>query len=206
MSTLGAVIDAVKANLEIVDTEKDAIISGFVRTALRQLQKKRYWFLLKRTNLTLVSGGSSVTLPSDYSTIKTIHLIKNNNIYTQNNGFDIVNYDDFYADYLTTSEVPTGYPCACTILDNNSEKAILFDKSPSSNLIVPITYYAQDTTLPTSSSDISIWFDEGFDLVRALTQLLYQRYSQNDTAAATDEVTFYTQALNQQNDFNLPVL
>lgn len=205
MSTLGAVIDAVKDNLEIVDTEKDATISGFVRTSLRQLRKKRYWFLLKRSNLTLVSGGSSVTLPSDYSTMNTVHLIESGTIYTKDTGFHLVTYDEFYSDYLTETTVPTGRPNGCTVLDNVSESLILFNRAPTSNLTIPITYYVQDTTLPTATGDTSVWFDDGFDLVRALTQLLYQRYSQNDTQAATDEVTFYTQTLNQQNDFYLPV-
>lgn len=205
MSTLGAVIDAVKDNLEIVDSEKDATISGFVRTSLRQLRKKRYWFLLKRTNLTLSSGGSSVTLPSDYSTMNTVHLIDSGAIYTNDTGFHLVTYDNFYSAYLTAATVPTGIPTGCTVVDNASESLILFNRAPTSNMTIPITYYMQDAVLPTVTGDTSVWFDDGFDLVRALTQLLYQRYSQNDTQAATDEVTFYTQALNSQNDFHLPV-
>ena len=206
MSTLGAVLNAVKDNLEIVDSDKDATINGFARTALRQLRKKRYWFLLKRTNLTLTASTNTITLPTDYSTIESVHMQAGGVILTKNTGFFLVNYDDFYAEFLTNTTVPSGDPTACTVLDNVSESSILFNRAPTANRTVPITYYVQDATLPTSIDDASVWGDDGFDLWRALTQLLYQRYAQNDTAAATDEVTFYTQALNNQNDFHLPII
>jgi hypothetical protein len=206
MTTLGAVLNAVKDNLEIADSDKDATINGFARTALRQLRKKRYWFLLKRTNLTLTASTNTVILPTDYSTIESVNMQVGGVILTKNTGFALVNYDDFYAEYLTTTTVPSGDPTGCTVLDNVSESSILFNRAPTANRTVPITYYVQDATLPTASGDVSVWGDDGFDLWRALTQLLYQRYAQNDTAAATDEVTLYTQILNSQNDFNLPII
>lgn len=197
MSTLAAVRNEVKANLGIVGTSQDSAIDGYIRTTLRQQRQKRYWFLRRRTTLTLSQGGYSVSLPSGFSVPDFANLIYGNRKYTNNTGFKLVDYD------VLTSSIVTG----TRITIQPTMWALAFDNTIEINTLAPdagtieLVYFCQDVTLPTVDSDTSVWFDDGYDFIRAATQVLYATFNEGDRETPAGEMQAFLQRLDDKHNF-----
>ncbi len=199
MSTLAAVRNEVKANLGIVGTSQDSAIDGYVRTVLRQQRQKRYWFLRRRATLTLSQGGYSVSLPSGFSVPDFADLIYNSTRYKQKTGFALVDYDNLTA-LIPNSTRDTRRPAAWAIaFDGTLETDSLAEVAAT----IEMVYFAQDATLPSADGDTSIWFDDGFDFIRASTQTLYATFNEGDRETPASEMQAFLQRLDDKNAFYL---
>lgn len=197
MSTLAAVRNEVKANLTIVGSSQDTAIDGYIRTTLRNLRKKRYWFLRRRTTLALAQGGFLVSLPAGFSAPDFANLYYDGRVYSQNTGFQLMDYQQLAASiYTTTREQRRPYRWALAF--NN---ALETDSLAQQAATLEFVYFCQDITLPTADSDTSVWFDDGFDVVRASTQLLYSQFNEGNVQAPATELQAYLQRLDDKHMF-----
>ena len=199
MSTLAAVRNEVKANLGIVGTSQDSAIDGYIRTVLRQQRQKRYQFLRRRTTLTLSQGGYSVALPSGFSVPDFANLIYQSRKYGQETGFALTDYSVMTGSIYTGTRIskqPTMWSIA---FDNTIE----LDSLAQDAATIEFVYFCQDATLPTADSDTSVWFDDGFDFIRAATQTLYATFNEGDRETPASEMQAFLQRLDDKNAFYL---
>lgn len=197
MSTLATVRNEIKANLTIVDTLQDSAIDGFIRASLRNLRQKRYWFLRRRSTLTLAAGGYSVSLPTDFSVPDFANLSYNGRRYTQKTGFVLVDYMELQDSIINTTR-DTRRPYRWAIAFSGTlETDSLADAAGD----IEMVYYAQDVTLPTSDGDTSLWFDDGYDVVRASAQLLYAQFNEGNTEMPSTELQAYLKRLDDKQMF-----
>lgn len=180
MTTAGDIRDRIKLDLVINGSAYDAQILAAIQSALRQLRGKRYWFLETVATLTLVPTANSLTLPDTWGAPQSFSLLYGGQNLSDGQGFDFLTYDRLRYTYWTTNPLPTTVPRACAIVN----QTLYFSCLSNSTYSINATYYAQDATLP-DAGDTSIWFDEGYDVVRSLAQFIFKRNAQGFTA--TDE-------------------
>lgn len=189
--------EQIKSDLVIVGTIYDAQIDTAIRSALRQLRIRKFWFLETIANLTLASGSSSLALPDNFAAPEIFDLISGGSRFTDGDSFDFLSFEDLRAKYWTDNPIPTGTPVACAI----SNRTLYFSHIANQEYTIPSVYYAKDATEP-QASDTSIWFDDGYDVVRSMAQYIFKRDSQGYTASEEDGsmVTNYMSALGRQHE------
>lgn len=198
MANVSDIRDQIKDDLVIVgSTDYDNQIDKAIQSALRALRKRKYWFLEKKDNLTLASGDSSLTLPTDFSCADTFQLISGGTRLRHNYGFDFLDHNDLEEVYYDVDPLPTGQPAACAVLNGT----LYFSHIADQAYTIPAVYFQQDATLPTASQS-SVWFDDGYDVVRSLAQLIFKRDSQHYTAAEEDGNMYdrYLNTLDRQHE------
>lgn len=162
----------IKSALVIKVATYDANIDAAIRSAIRLLQRKRYWFLQKTDTITLSAGASSVSVPADFAMPDKFSLIDGSSRKMHGYGFDYLEYDEFVRRYYYEATVPTGTPLACALRN----RTLFTSHAPSSDTSIIVDYYRKDTALPTLDGDTSVWFgDEGFDLCRVTAQFIYEK-------------------------------
>ena len=189
-TTAGDIRTRIKSDLIINSTDYDTQIIAAIQSALRQLRGKRYWFLKEIGTLTLLSGASSVALPDDYSAPYEFELINNGTRCGDGFGFDYLTFDRLKREYWLTSPLQTTQPVACATFGSLLYVSCL----ANDNYSIPITYYKQDVTLP-DAGDTSVWFDDGYDVVRTLAQFIFKRDSLAFTVGEEDG-NMYARALD----------
>jgi len=197
MATLLDIRTAIKGALIIEGTEEDALIDNAIRAAIRLMQRKRFWFLHKITTVTLSSGALSVSVPDDFAMMDTVGLIDGTNRYTENNGFALLEYDNFKDQYLTTNIAYQGRPLACSLFN----KTLYASHAPSADTTLEFTYYKKDITLPTADGDMSVWFDEGYDVIRSLAQYVYEKEWRGNPDADQAITLTYQKQLKNDHQF-----
>jgi len=197
MATLSDLRDQIKSDLILTGTAYDAQVDNAIRSALRKLRGKRYWFLKKMDDLTLVSGNYSVALPDDYGAPYMFELLYNGYRASDGQGFDFLTFDRLKREYWVTNPLVTTVPIACATLNDALYVSCIADQ----NYTIPITYYQQDATLPVSDSDTSVWFDDGYDLCRVLAAYMFKHESQGYTVNEEDGalVALYTKYLDEDH-------
>lgn len=198
MATAGDIRDHIKSDLIITGTDYDAQILNAIQSALRQLRVRKFWFLVKSDNLTLTQSASSVSLPIDFGAPDTFDIIDASGTrFVNGRGFDFISYDALRNKYWDTQTLTSQLPEACAILGTTLHFSHLADQAYT----VPIVYYRKDATLPTAD-DTSVWFDDGYDVVRSMAQYIFKRESQHYTANEEDGsmVTNYLSALERNHE------
>jgi len=180
MVTLADVRERIKSDMIISGSSWDAQIDDAIRSSLRQLRQSKYWFLEATLEITLEQGELATALPSDFSVADTFDLLSGTSRLTHLRGFDLMPYEDMKATYWTSHPVSTGTPVACAIFN----KTLYFTHTADKEYKIRTAYFRQDATLP-SANDTSVWFDDGYDVVRASAQYIFKRESQQ--FSATDE-------------------
>lgn len=160
MATLLDIRNRVKRATERTgSTSYDTQIDDAIRTALRALRGRKMWFLHTTGDVTLVSGQSSVTLPTDFSLIETARLLVNGRYWTDKDGFDYLPFNTLQERYR--NNLQSGTPKRCAIKD----RTLFVDATADTDYTISLSYFAQDATLPSADGDTSLWFDEGEDVV-----------------------------------------
>ncbi len=183
MATLSTLREQIKSELQVNGTALDELVDNAIRSALRLMYGRRFWFLEARTTITLASGNSSVSLPSDYSASGTFSLVNGASVLQDGAGFDYLTFDNLERDYLLLATLPTGAPVACAVLNGTLYTSHTADQDYS----VRVSYFKKDATLPTAGTDTSVWFDEGYDVIRANARLIFKREAQGYEANQADE-------------------
>lgn len=182
MTTAGDIVDRIKSDLVINGTDYDNQILAAIQSALRELRGSRYWFLEEyTTSISTSTSSESVALPSDFSALKSVDLIANGTRYTDDYGFMLVTFDKLRAQYWYISPLQTGVPIACAVQGST----LYLSHLAQSTYTLPMVYYKQDVTLPTAGES-SVWFDDGYDVVRTKAQFIFKRDAQGYTATEED--------------------
>lgn len=184
MTTVQDIVNVIKADLTINGSDYDSLLVRAVQSRLRELRGKRYWFLRGYSTLTATASSETINVTStlsDFSVIDSLDLIANNYRFTDGNGFDFLSFDRLRAQFWINSTVPTGQPVAWAIVGNT----IYLSHKAASAYSLPISYYKQDATLP-AASESSIWFDDGYDVIRAGAQYIFKRDAQGMTLEEAD--------------------
>lgn len=196
MATLSDLRERIKRDTQNVgSTEYDGEIDDAIRSALRQLRRKRFWFLRKLGTLTATVDQNYIALPSDFSAPDNIEYSNGNSWYGRLNT-PFLTYDELSEGYWGMVTIASGFPEAFAILNGR----LYLSRPAGTPYSVRITYFAQDATLPSDDEDTSIWFDDGFDVVRSLAIMIFKRDSQAYQATQADEdlYQFYYSSLCQQ--------
>lgn len=185
MATVTDIVNDIKADLTLNGSDYDARLVRAVQTRLRELRGKRYWFLRAYSTLTTTANSETIDVTdtlADFSVIDSLDLIANGSRFTNYEGFNRMSFDDLRATYWTESTIQTGTPEAWSIQDT----AIYLSHKASTTFTLPISYYKQDATLP-AAGGTSIWFDQGYDVIRAGAQYIFKRDTQGMTLEEADK-------------------
>jgi hypothetical protein len=198
MATLSDVRTSIKSTLVVNGTDYDTQIDDAIRSALRQQRGKKYWFLKKIGTFTLSSGNSSAIITStltDFSAPDTFSISDGSTWYQDGRGFDFISYEKLERDWLVSATLPSGRPLACAVFDGTLYTSHLANQ----NYTIRASYYQQDATLPATGAATSIWFDEGYDLIKALAMYIFKRDDQQYSLTEEDgsRVRDCIAALNQ---------
>ena len=181
MAILSDIRERIKSDMSIVGTVYDAQIDDAIRSRLRELRGRKFWFLEKAGTLTLLEGQSSVALPTDFATADQFELIVGGMRLSDGHGFDLCDYASLKRDYWKTDPIPTGQPVAHAVFDSRLYASHIADQDYS----IPVTYYKKDAAEP-GANDTSVWFDDGYDVVRSGAQYIFKRDSQQYTVTEAD--------------------
>lgn len=199
MVTVADVRNRIKADLRIINTSiYDAQIDDAIRSALRELRQRKFWFLEATHTLTLSVADYIKALPNNYGSMREVSLLTSDGRWKhEGTGFDVISYDLLRKEYWTTFPVPSGEPEACAIFNNNIG---LSHRSNAAHFIT-INYFKKDTALP-SASETSVWFDDGYDLVRSKAQYIFKRDSLgvSGTDADLDMVAMHEAVLGRRHE------
>lgn len=162
MATLSEIRADIKSRLELPGTEYDSDIDNAIRSAIQEHRGERYWFLRKKTSLTLLTGTNSVSLPSDFGSFRKARLLVNNVYRSPGRGFDKVSFDQLEDRY--SLQVRTAVPQHFALFDGN----IYVDTTSDADYTLELTYWTFDATEPTADDDTSVWLgDESKALITA---------------------------------------
>lgn len=178
MANLSDVREHIKGDLRINGTTKDTQIDNAIRSALRRLRGKKYWFLQAIGNITLPSGDSSLLVTdyiTDFSAAQAFELSYGGVWLKDASGFDYLDYERFSREWLKLTTLPSGHPEACSLLGYT----LYCSHTANQDYLIRCSYYKQDAILPVQGTDASIWFDEGYDVVRSLAMLIFKTESQD---------------------------
>lgn len=184
MATVTDIVDDIKADLTLNGSDYDASIVRAVQSALRELRGKRYWFLETYGTLTATASSETLLITDTYTNfgaIKSLDLNAQSRRHYNHAGFDQRSFDDLRALYWSDSTIATGQPVAWAIVN----KTLYFSHKCASAYSLPIVYYKQDATLP-GAGGTSVWFDEGYDAVKARAQYIFKRNTQGMMATEAD--------------------
>jgi hypothetical protein len=195
--TLGELLTDIKSRLTINSTVSDDEITRCVQQAIRQMQQKRYWFLWNTQTITLSSGASSVNVPDDVSVLETVDLLTSSHRYTHGFGFDFLDYVRLKEQYFYNVPLKTRRPEAVAILNRTLFLSDIADQDYNLDLF----YTKRDTQLPSQSADTSLWFDDGYDVIRSLAQYIFETTSRQNPNATQEEFLSMRNRLDEQHTF-----
>lgn len=181
MATAGDMRDQIKSDLILNGTDYDAQILNAIHSALRQYRGKRFWFLEAGATLTTTINSETVSLPADFSAPLDFELLYQGSRLRDGYGFDYLTFDRLKREHWTTNPLQTTVPRACAVYSNALYLSCLANAAYS----IPCTYYKQDETLPAAEAT-SVWFDDGYDAIRTLAQMIFKRDAQGFMATEED--------------------
>lgn len=173
MPTFTDLVNDIKADLTLNGSDYDASIVRKGQNALRRLRGRRYWFLRAYGTLTATASSEVINIKaqlSDFSTIESLDLIANSSRFYERMGFNRLAFDELRAQHWTGSTIETGTPVAWAYSNGN----IYLSHKCAAAYSLPITYYKQDATLP-GAGGTTIWGDDGYEVLRAMTTNLFKR-------------------------------
>lgn len=184
MATFTDLVNDIKADLTLNGSDYDAAIIRKGQTALRRLRGKRYWFLRGNATLTAAVSSETITISAqvnNFSVIDSLDLIADGTRYYNFEGFDRLSYDELRSVYWDQGTIPTGRPVAWAI---ESGVIYLSHKADQAYSLL-MNYYKQDATLP-GAGGVTIWGDDGYEVLRAMTMNIFKRDTQGMTVTESD--------------------
>jgi hypothetical protein len=198
MATIEEACTAIKSRLVLIGTAKDADIYSSIRSAIKLLQRKRYWFLRKTSDVTLSVGADSVSVPTDFAMMESADLVYSGRRYSDKQGFILLEYTKLKDKYFSTGSAANGQPSACALVNTTLWLSHLAEVAGT----LKFTYYCKDIALPTAASDTSVWLgDDGYDAVVSLAQYIYEKeYLQRPDADPSSALGYQTR-LDENHTF-----
>lgn len=196
MTTLADMVTDISLRLVLNGSGKDTEITNCIYQAIRMNQRKRYWFLRKIDSVTLTVGAGTVSVPTDFSVIESVDLIYLTQRYTNKTGFRLLDFDEFKRLYMISTTMPSGTPTACALLN----RTLYVNYLPTVEMTLDFTYFQKDAALP-SSAQTSVWFDDGYDLIRSTAQYLMESSVLQNPDASPSEMNGMQAVLDEQHTF-----
>lgn len=194
--TIAQTKERIKRDLVIPNSDWDDSIVDAIHTALRLLIGKKYWFLEDSKTLTVLSGATTVALPTDFGGVGQFTLIDGTIRSTDLRSFDFYSdFSRFQEDYRQDATVISGTPVACAIRGN----LLHVSHAVTANTSIECMYFKKDASLPLAESATSVWSEEGFDVLRSLATQVFKRecMQYEETQADNDRVQLYLTRLDQ---------
>lgn len=160
------------------------LIGNAIVSAIKFYESSKLWFLEERDTLTLTSGLDYTALPDDFRAAIELRVKVNGSWRGYNQGFSAISYQELIDQNINTTN--TGCPSKYAFFADS----IYFDRVADQNYDIDISYIKGDVTYPESDSDISVWFDEGEDLIRYKALEMFYR----DSRDAEEKAAYYKQA------------
>lgn len=197
MSTLLTVRNAVKTRLAINNTAEDARIDDEVRTVIRQLEGKPYWFLRKVGSVAISVGVVSVAAPTDFNILGEAELIYNGRRYGEGE-FDIIPFTELRQTYWYAAPVTSGAKPEAAALVNTT---FYLSHTTTAESTLYLDYYRKDTAAVTNTTDTSVFFgNEALDVVIAATQALFEKRDAGDKTADIDTMNSFIAKLDREHE------
>lgn len=196
MATLSTMRDQIKLELLVNGTALNSSVDNAIRSALRLMRGKRFWFLEATTSIALLTGNSATALPTDFAAAGTFSIVNGSAVMQDGAGYDYLTYDDLQRKWLYVNPLPNGLPNACAVLNGmlyNSHVA-------NQDYAIRVNYFKKDATLPMADIDTSIWFDDGYDVIRAYARKIFKQETQGFQPDGNDDalIAMYYNNLCQQ--------
>lgn len=143
---------------------KNALVS-----AIRFFEHRPVWFTEKvGSDLTLNSASDNVSLPADFARMKCLRIVVSSQFRGKDTGFEPV-HDISELREKTGATQRTQTPMFWSLLNAKIYTDTLADQSYT----LKIDYNMKDTSYPSATSDTSIWFDEGQDVIRWMAMSIF---------------------------------
>jgi hypothetical protein len=196
MVTLLTMREQIKTELLVNGTALDSSVDNAIRSALRIMRGKRFFFLESTTTIALLSGNSSVALPSDFAAAGTFSIVNGSAVMMDGAGYDYLTYDELQRKWLYVATLPNGLPQACAVLNGT----LYNSHTANQDYAIRLNYFKKDATLPTSDTDTSIWFDDGYDVIRSHARKIFKQETEGYTPDGNDDalIAMYYGNLCQQ--------
>ncbi len=158
-----------------LDDIGDAIV-----TAIQFWDHKPVWFTETSTTLSLVSGDTSITLPANFKCLDNLQILVNGTYRGHNEDFRLTTSNEMREVWRdpTLTQAPVEYA-----LRNNT---IIFNCIADQTYTLRMDYNYGDTTYPSVDGDISVWFDDGVNVImyEAMSNFYADRSHDYEQAAA----------------------
>lgn len=142
------------------NTYKTAVQRAII-TAIKYMESSLYWAFKTSAVLTIPAAQNNVALPADFSSIITIQFNIGNTLYSLNQGFLNITFEDLIALYKNTAQ--TGISTKYALFNNT----LYVFPTVGADTTFTVWYYQKDEFYPVGDNDTSIWFnDETVDIVR----------------------------------------
>ena len=151
---------------------KDSIVA-----AIRLHETEPLWFLQDRTTLTLQDGDISVSLPDDFKAHISLRVLVNGRWMGERHGFKSRTFNELLEE--NTDDTNTGYPETWALFGSR----IYVNRTADDDYDLDLPYIKGDVAYPSADSDSSVWFDEGFEVIRLEATAIFLR----DRVHATSE-------------------
>ena len=79
MPVLSDVVDEIKSNLVLNGTDYDTQVKSAITSTLKRLRGKKLWFLEEQGTVTLLTGFSTVAMPTDFSMPRNVQILISGN-------------------------------------------------------------------------------------------------------------------------------
>ena len=155
MAVLSDVVDEIKSNLVLNGTDYDTQVKSAITSTLKRLRGKKLWFLEEQGTVTLLTGFSTVAMPTDFSMPRNVQILISGNWQP----LPLISKKEFDNVFATESPLSSNKPTRCAIFQDT----LYVDALSDDDYTIRILYYKQDASLPTNDSDTSLWFDEGYN-------------------------------------------
>ena len=198
MATLSDMVSHIKSDLARNGSVDDAQIKNCIRSALRFYRARAFWFLSTTNSYTLSDSSSTMAAPATFGRLIDLRLVVGGRLVRLTK---CDSREDLEQPFISDSTPPSGQPAAYALQGNT----FYFDRTADGDITVRLDFYAKDETLPASDGDTSIWFDEGYDVIRARARSLFKRESEewDVTSVAADEANanyYYRQLEIEHNN------
>lgn len=165
-------------------------ISNAIVAAIKFYEAKPVWFTQKKDTLTLNAGDTTIAIPDDLKGITNLRMLVNGYYRGKGKGFDplmIYELEERY-NQADLTQIPEAWALFNTLIYVNCIS--------DDTYTLPITYNYGDTTYPSMDGDTSVWFGDGYDVIRYKAEAIFYRDRLHDYELADVSDTKADEFLN----------
>lgn len=163
-----AVTLATMRNRILNDSERDSstfstYVDQKIVAAIKFYERKgRLWFLESNsTSLTLAAAASTTTLPTNFSKLTRVRVLRGGVYISDPDGLEMLSYDELKRRSKDTNITDAPYYCALY-----GRSTLKFYPTADQEYTLDVDYILKDTSYPSGDADTSVWMDnESEDMI-----------------------------------------